>query len=370
MFQAATLDPEFFYQQRDHRTNLAVDQSDTPVHLTLTIAPAWAETVEGQLAFYWLASLVARMGRRYNHFRVWLPPAVALMPCLIPGNSAANLADPVMTHLQGADPFGSYALIDRPSDGMFVLAVGDLHGSIPGMIVRPSGWSSALTASGMLPHISPKTSDANPIGAALAAALGAAAIYHHFNRDKLSGRDVQIPLWVSAWHSAATQSSEEAAWWQGEPPLPNVIDIGRCLVVGAGALGGNALTILGTLKGLCGHIDIVDPDIIDITNLNRLVAALLSHFRKHKALVAVSSLTYSELQATPYLNRYERLQEAGGIRRLPIETYNLVLTGVDQMATRAFVQSDWPRYIVNAGTRGYSWLVSTHPVNSEGACVG
>lgn len=370
MAQVLQIDPESFYAERDNRTNLRLAQSPEPVRLALAVAPGWAQSASGQLALYWLCSLVARMGRRYNGMRIWLPPESAGRPNLIRKIPAQNLADAVMMHLRAADPFGGYAVVDEPREGEFVVSVGDMPGEAEGLVVRPQGWSTALAWRGALPPSPPAPSDTNPVGAALAAALGAAAVYQHFNRELVPGYESQAPLWVSALHSAVTSSAEEAAKWPAEPSLPGEIDIGRWLVVGAGALGANALEILGHLTGLRGHVGVNDPDVLEISNLNRIVPALFSHLGLPKAYIAASCLQGLPVEVVPHLERYERLQTAGGDGRLPVESYDLILAGVDQMATRAFIQSDWPRLLVNAGTRGFTWRVSSHPVDTAGACVG
>lgn len=359
-----------FYTQRDNRTSIYLSQPVEPVALILTITPKWAATLDGQLALYWLSSLVARMGQRYNHLRIYLPQDAANIPCRIPGVSAADISDALQSHLYAADPCGAYAVGGQPSQGALVVAVGDMPDNIPGLIVRPGGWSAGVAAPGDLPDTAPPMAKSNPVGAALAAAAGALEIYRYFNGGGLPDYGTQVPVWISAWRSAVSQSAAEAADWTDAPELTDTINIGRCMVVGAGALGGNALAILGAVPGLLGRVDIIDPDRIEISNLNRLVAALYSHERQLKVDVAADSLRATSVEVARHVDYYERPHSAGGARRLPIEEYDVVLTSVDQMATRAFVQSDWPRLLIDGGTRAYAWRVSTHPASSDGSCIG
>jgi molybdopterin/thiamine biosynthesis adenylyltransferase len=369
MMRQIPISREDFYKQRDNRTNLTLAQPREPVSVALTISPHWVNSLNGQLALYWLSSLVARMGERYNRTQILLPGDTSNTPCLFRNMNGASFGDVLLSHLRGADPFGSYAVIEVPMPGAFVIAVGDAHSVEADFVIRPKGWSASLTRPGTLSETLIGNLAPNPIGSALSAALGAAAVYYHFNKESLPGRSAQAPLWISAWHSAVTQSHDEAAQWDDGPILPDIIDLGRWLIVGAGALGGNVFAILAALK-LQGLVDILDPDFIDISNLNRLIAALFGHIGQPKVQLGSLLLAASGAQVSMYTDGYERLQEYRGIRRLPIETYNLVLTGVDQMATRAFVQSDWPRYIINGGTRNYTWLVSTHSIGSKDTCLG
>lgn len=360
-----------FYAERDNRTDLIYAQPQEPVLLAASLADEWASTAVGQLTFLWLCSLIARMGRRYNRLQVWLSQEAANSQCLIPGVAAPNLAAAVLGHLQGADPCGAYEWAERPAEGTFVVSVGDLPAGVDGRVVRPQGWEAALGEQGALaPAALVAGVDMNPVGAALAAALGAAAVYLHFNRELLSRYEPQSPLWLSAHHSAATSTAGDAAAWPQGPRLPADLDLGRILVVGAGALGGNMLAILGALEGLRGRVEVADDDPLELSNLNRLVVALLRHLRQFKAHIAAESLSGSSVEVVAHLKRFERLQAVGAADRLPLETYDAVVSGVDQMASRAFIQSGWPRLLIDGGTGGFTWRVSTFPSASGGACAG
>lgn len=371
MMQPLQIDAETFYAERDHRTNLLLAQPPEPVRLALSISREWATSSTGQHALLWLCSLVARTGRRFNRFNIWLPDGAQHAPCLIQGAPVRTLAEALITHLRGADPFGLYGVVERLDEDVFVISVGGLSEDVPGLIVRPEGWAAGIMSAEGHTHTIAPPDELNPVGAALAAALGSAAVYQYFNAELVRDYEIQLPLWISALRSAITESSEEAANWSDDPALPREIDTGRCLLVGAGALGGNALAILGALGGrVRGKLDIVEFDLLEISNLNRLVAALLQHFRAPKALIAAQSLQGTGVKVNTLLEPYERLRKLTEPHRLTVEEYETVVTGVDQMATRAFVQSDWPRLLINAGTGGFTWRVSTHPAETEGACIG
>ena len=348
MMPVPDFDCASFYAERDNRTNIALAQPPDAVRLALTITPPLAETVHGQLALHWMSSMVARMGQRYNQLQFFLPRGVADFPSRLPGLTGVSLADALLAHLQSADPCGSYEVVGGIQEGSYVVAVGDPQDKFNGAVVRPTGWSAVIARPGSLLTSSRPGESSNPIGAALAAALGAAEIYRYFNREGLGGREAQVPLWISARHPAVARTQEEASLWPEDIPLPDHIDLGRWLIAGAGALGGNALVILGAMADrLSGRVDVVDHDRVDVSNLNRLVAALFEHVGHHKVELAAACLQGSSVEVVPHATTYERLWSApSGQQVLPVEDYNLVLTGVDQMATRAFVQSDWPRLLI------------------------
>jgi molybdopterin/thiamine biosynthesis adenylyltransferase len=358
---------EEFYRQRDHRTNLTLQQSETSVPLALSIAPAWAETPNGQITLFWLSSLVSRMGQRYNHLQLFLPNELANLPSLIPGH-IGTFAEAILNHLQTSDPCGDYSVVSSVSDDVPLLTVGTLSRTVEHIVVQPHGWSAGITSSTTTPVPKRLHPGLNPIGAALAASLGAAEVYSRFNEQSLPNRQSQLPLWISARNSAVTTLSEEALNWGDDIPLADEVDIGRWLLVGAGALGGNALAILGMAReNMKGTIHIVDPDIIEITNLNRLVEAVASHANVWtKTDLATFSLRDSKVECVPHTVPYEALD----FNEFMIEDFDLLLSGVDQMATRAFLQSDWPRFLIDGGTRGYSWRVSTVGYRDDTECLG
>lgn len=357
-----------FYRERDNRTNLTLAQGTTPVPLAVSIAPAWAETINGQITLYWLVSLISRMGERYNQLELFMSTEVQNLNCLIPGLSG-KLGQVILDHLQASDPCGSYQMVSDIDGQAALISVGRLEGRRQHIVVQPCGWAAMIaTSDGVLTTNKPKAG-LNPIGAALAAALGAAETYFQFNQDKLQGRQSQMPIWISARHCAVTNSADEAAKWEDDEALPTDIDIGRWLVVGAGALGGNTLAILGMAReNLKGVLEIVDPDLVDLTNLNRLIESLVTHVKTCKKVdLAAFSFRDSNVKVTPRAVPYENLRAS---QLLQIEDFKVVISGVDQMSTRAFVQSDWPRLLVDGGTRGYTWRVSTIENGGGGYCLG
>lgn len=362
------MDCASFYAERDHRTNLSLQQPPFPVPLALSISPEWAASPNGHLALYWLASLVSRMGKRYNQIKVLLPQELADVGCLIPGLQS-TLGDAIFNHLQAADPCGGYQLVGELTDDIPLISVGKLQRTAQHLVIEPHGWSAMITRSDISTAATDPPKWLNPIGAALAASLGATEVYFQFNQQNLIGRQSQIPLWISARHCTVTNSEDDARNWNDDIPLPGAIDIGRWLVVGAGALGGNALAILRTAReSLKGSIDIVDPDVVELSNLNRLVDSLAAHVQELKKVnLATLGFRDSKVQVRSHDVSYEYLRKSN---KLIVEDFDLVMTGVDQMATRAFVQSDWPRFTVDGGTRGYTWRVSTVANRGGTACLG
>ena len=367
--QELQINADQFYAERDHRTNLSYLQSTEPANITVYIPDEWARTSVGQLTFLWTCSLIARMGRRYNGLQTAMSREAAQGECLIPGAQSESFATSVLTHLHESDPFGVYDWIDAPPAGSYVLAVGDFSGKGDSKVVRPVGWTAGLAAANSMPVISGiKDQEFNPIGAALAAALGAADVYFHFNRTLLPDYQPPDPIWISAQQSSSTNVVGESLPYEPGPSLAGDIDLGKLLVAGAGALGGNMLAILGTLRNLRGRIDISDNDLLDLSNLNRLVWALVHHFQQPKAKVAQALLDTSSIEATVHLQRYENLIRTSNEDF--VNRFDVVVSGVDQMASRAFIQCGWPRLLIDGGTGGFNFRVSTFAADTQGGCAG
>lgn len=364
------MDCEQFYAARDQRTNLALTQPAAPVLVAIGIDPEWAEATDGQLTLFWLASLIARMGQRYNALQLWLPSSIAMLPSRVPAAVDTTLGDAILTHLANADPCGHYEVVDEPRPGSLRVVIGGARRRVRQLIVGPAGWGACLSkGSTFSPRNVPE--DSNPVGAALAAALGASAVYRHFNQAALSGYTPTFPTVISAWHRAEARSDEFGPS-SAAPRLPAAVNLGRCLLVGAGALGGNAAVILGAVPQLRGDLHVVDPDAADLTNLNRLLPAGFSEAEAKlpKAALVQRAFGATSVRVTAHVNLYERLCDISETPLPTIDKFDIVISGVDQLVTRAFIQSGWPRLLVDAGTRGYTWRVSRHCAASLSACLG
>jgi hypothetical protein len=361
----STGDCDSFYSERDHRTNLVQPQPARPVAVVVAMEEAWADTPLGQLTLHWTASLIARMGRRFNHLRLWLAPDVAKAPCLLGHLGAATLGDAILEHLGAVDPCGRYTVVERVPTDAYVLTVGQDPAARADAVVAPRGWAAERASRGGGAH--PQQGELNPIGAALAAALGSAAVYAHFNRRPLASAGYRRsgPALLSAWEGGAGSAVSPDAGARLGPD----VNLGRCLAVGAGGLGGNALAILARVPGIRGVMDIAEPDLVELSNLNRLVEATVADRGSPKLHLVERALAPTTLQGTSHVASYQQLRSNGVISQADLDAYDLVMVGVDQLATRAAVQSDWPRSIVDAGTRGYTWRVSRHPA-SDGGCLG
>lgn len=103
----------------------------------------------------------------------------------------------------------------------------------------------------------------------------------------------------------------------------------KVLVVGAGGLGSPALLYL-TAVGV-GTLGIIDPDVIDLSNLQRQVLYNVSDIGAKKALTAEKNL--KQLNPLVSITSYPQKIVSGNAIQL-IRNYDLVVDGTDNFATR------------------------------------
>lgn len=106
----------------------------------------------------------------------------------------------------------------------------------------------------------------------------------------------------------------------------------KILVIGAGGLGCPALLYLAAAG--VGHITIIDPDTIEISNLQRQVLYAQADIGKYKALVAAHKLK----ESNPFIHVDAITTEFNRDNSLElISNHDLVLDGSDNFATRYLV---------------------------------
>ena len=114
----------------------------------------------------------------------------------------------------------------------------------------------------------------------------------------------------------------------GQEKLKNA----RVLVVGAGGLGCPVLLYL-TAAGI-GTIGVIDPDVVDLSNLQRQVIYTTDEIGKSKAKAAVNHL--SKLNPDLTFDTYAMALDAGNARTI-IEEYDLVVDCTDNFTVRYLV---------------------------------
>jgi hypothetical protein len=147
------------------------------------------------------------------------------------------------------------------------------------------------------------------------------------------------------------------------PALPDdPLDLTGVGFVGCGGIAASTLWALALLA-LTGSPALIDDDIVDITNLNRLLFANHGDCGRKKVDVAKETLDAAGTAAAPFDRRWEAPSNDGQL------SVDLAVVTVDKDPVRRSIQASMPRLILNGGTGDSGeYRISRHDFLS-GACL-
>ncbi len=255
---------EAFYQERDHRTRLEVNDlhayAERPIEIHVDGEMAEDPTIQ-RIAIL-ASNLTARWARKIQV----VVPDVALVPPLAT-RSERTLPARIKREMRQADPFGTFHVGQHdPDPGTHALrlrigARQSQKAAVEDYVIDASGWCVLGQRAGRWSNYTrtPATAPA----AALAAAIGACDLFKRAIRHPVEEwiRDINWCTWDST-------LSHNVTMLKSMPLVPQSVDLGNLLVAGVGAVGSALLYILG-LMPVCGRITALDLDRVDVSNLNR-----------------------------------------------------------------------------------------------------
>lgn len=239
-----------FYRQLFRRTSEYVGTGaldPAPVHVS--VGEDATKSRAGQTAAVALLNLLARSHRVLS---LDLPDAEVPLLIDVPFGRASTLSECLFEQVRAIDPCGEFHASSVRPDGFLSVGIGRQAAS-------NCEWFVGAQNSIAFLNRSPQefgASDGTLRGAGLAAILGAAAMF----RAQL--RMDSAPRVLSCWNYEEANRAEEG------PASLEALDVGRMLVIGAGAVG-SSLGYWIRLFGWGGACVIVDKDPIEIHNLNR-----------------------------------------------------------------------------------------------------
>lgn len=207
-----------------------------------------------------------------------------------------------------------------------------------------SAWSASLSL-----HTPQAVGDsAIPFGAGAAACLAAAWLFRLGPLGQIIDND---ELTFTCVDDAVTIGDPPGAGW----PVPS-----RSALVGAGAIGQAAVWALARTP-LTGELHLVDPEPVELSNLQRYVLTGRADVDELKVDLAASFLR-GGVTPRPHHGPWSSFVQAHGY------TWDAVLSALDSAADRRAVQASLPAWIVNAWTQPGDLGVSDHRFG-VGACV-
>ena len=213
----------------------------------------------------------------------------------------------------------------------------------PAIYAGCEGWVARVGTKG--PY---RTSDlGNPFGAGFAACLAAANLFRFlFLPEGTTSLDVDVcfPPDASSFPSLIETTLTE--------PL---------VLVGVGAVGNSAAWALARTP-LTGQIYLVDPQAIELNNLQRYILCTRNDEGGIKVEVVRRSFD-STLTALPHHGTWASFLEAKGY------AWERVLVALDSAHDRRAVQASLPRWVANAWTQIGDLGVSSHSFVGPDACL-
>jgi len=145
------------------------------------------------------------------------------------------------------------------------------------------------------------------------------------------------------------------------PQLSSNIDIGRVHLVGAGAIGQAAVYTLARVSAI-GTLEVVDPEQIALSNLQRYVLSIDSDVNASKCSIVARALKGSRLETICH-------ECCWGEEELTKDDVEVVCTAVDTEAVRIGIQAGLPRKIYNAWTQPADLGWSRHERFGDDPCL-
>ena len=234
-----------------------------------------------------------------------------------------------------------------------------------GTAVVPAGVRAIYVGSrGWTMHISPDSpvgcgDSNNPFAAAAAACFAAANVFRLIFDGQLTNAGECLD-------QSRSLSLIDLEVDPSEPhdPIFDGVNIGDCTLAGAGAIGNAALWTLARIHRASGSLAVVDPEVVDLSNLQRYVLTTQGDVDGSKVELAAKSLAGSGIAVQTFGVSWANYLATKGDYRL-----ERVIVALDSARDRQVVQGSLPYWVANAWTQPGDLGVSRHPRFGDEACL-
>ncbi|MDF1597275.1 MAG: ThiF family adenylyltransferase [Acidimicrobiia bacterium] len=291
----------------------------------ITVADGVEATPTGQRLLALLVNVLARMKGVVDTVHI----NTTADPFVLPGTplSPGHLNDGLATFVRSLNWIGSRhdaeLSFEPPDDAVVQIGIGTNPGSAD-LVVACDAWRALLGAAG--DQASWET--ANPIGAALAAVVTAAETFKAIIAGNGGRNTTPAPpdFIYSAFNYGVDDSAEIG-------PDVYKLELQDVAIAGCGAGGSGTAFILGMHPRLSGTIDLIEPGIHKVSNINRYLPALAGdvHTPRHK----LSSIADHLARTAPALDLALHPRPWEQLDRHPWST---VVSAVDTVEARWQIQ--------------------------------
>lgn len=350
---------DLFLAQEMGVTDLQATRAQlTTTEIALVLSSELATDRLAQLTILTAANILCRLGPYCPRIAIVAPPhalvapGVPLLPLDVPFDSTLGT---FMASIQSPESRldRQYRIGFSTSTYTAALVVGDVPVNAGHVLYADyNRWTGGF--GGTPANLS--YGGANPFGALLAGALGAAAISRLLLAPFAASDLVLTPLPDRVLLSAYSYGvpSDPSA----EPDIlgsgVDLESLDPLLLVGAGAVASGMVYALLCLPTAVGTLHVADDDVLDVTNLERHLVSTWAGIGTLKVDRIADTLAdgrWNGVRLHPHPYHYDHL---------PSVTWRTVVATVDKPEPRRHLQFDLPQVLLNGATVGSEYLVSRH----------
>lgn len=320
-----------------------IEQVLAPGRVAACLGENATTEAQAQLIFSFAVNLLARLYPVVQDLQVILWEGTPLM-VRVPRWHADTLDEHIRLFLEALSPPLKWTIqkgVPIAPDCKLIIGSAPMPGERV-VFVGSHGWSVALS-----PHTPvPVGHQLNPVGAYAAACLGVAEVWKRLllARPDLSPEMPIVPLDEPLTFSTFTYRVGPS---EPNPALSSSIDIARLTMVGLGAGGGTAAFTLASLQEVQGMVNLIEPDEVVDTNLNRYVFADSEDAARRRAKTEVVNALFDGRPGIRIRTFSTSYGEAAA--SLFQDDYRYVVAAVHSREARRELQYETPMVLWDAG---------------------
>jgi hypothetical protein len=196
----------------------------------------------------------------------------------------------------------------------------------------------------------------NPLGAGVAACIGASNIFRYVFADFLQSPECDDEFSLSL----ITLNTDDV----NATIKTKQLDIGKIHLIGLGAIGNGFIWALSNAPFLKGTVTIIEPETLALSNLQRYVLAEEKYIGKAKLQMAKDALKESKVDTQIFNGDW-----AAFLNKNNDWKQEMVVVAIDNANDRIGIQTSLPNKIINAYTENNVIGISRHFDFGNDACL-